>query len=437
MKETLFQKISAVTLEEDAPVLRDAWVLVRDGKIASVGTEEPSHGPDCEIIDGTRKALLPSFVNAHTHLPMTALRGYADGVPLQSWLSDWIFPAEDRLDDRAVKASTDLALAELLASGTTSASDMYMFCDTIARCALDAGLKLNISRGMTCFGAFDPETLQSVKDAEALIRDWHGAGDGRILAELCIHGEYTSPPELWRWVADRAAESGLGVHLHLSETESEQEACLRRWGKTPAAALAEAGVFRNRVTAAHCVWVTDEDIALLRQSGAAAIHCPVSNAKLGSGVAPLEKLTGAGVTVALGTDGASSNDALDLFGELKLTALLQRAVCRDAGLIRPIDVLRMATAGGAAAQGRAGECGKLAVGMDADLMVLDLDRPGLYPEHSLLSNLVYCATGRDVWMTMCRGETLYKAGQWLTVDVERAAYEMEHYAAPLVSGRLR
>ena len=137
MKETLFRNISAVTLDEDAPVLRNAWVLVRDGRIASVGTEEPPHGPGCEIIDGTRKALLPSFVNAHTHLPMTVLRGYADGVPLESWLNDWIFPAEDRLDDRAVRAGTDLALAELAASGTTSASDMYMFCDVIAGCALD------------------------------------------------------------------------------------------------------------------------------------------------------------------------------------------------------------------------------------------------------------------------------------------------------------
>ena len=436
MKETLFRKIAAVTLAADAPVLSDACVLVRDGKIAFVGTAEPPHSPDCEIIEGARRALLPSFTNAHTHLPMTALRGYADGVPLDRWLNDWIFPAEDRLDDRAVRAATDLALAELISSGTTGASDMYMFCDTIARCALEAGFKLNAARGMTCFGPFDPDALQSAKDALALIRDWHGAGEGRIRVDLSIHGEYTSPPELWRWVAETASAHGLGVHLHLSETKGEQEACLGRWGKTPAQVLAEAGVFRNPVTAAHCVWVTEEDMDLLRRSGATAVCCPVSNAKLGSGIAPVPGMLRAGINLALGTDGASSNDSLDLFEELKLTAILHRAAACDAGLISPAEALRMATAGGAAAQGRGAESGRLAPGYDADLMVLDLDRPGLSPEHSLLSNIVYCAGGRDVWLTMCKGETLYKNGEWLTLDVERATYEMAHYAAPLISGRL-
>lgn len=422
---------------EAEPVLRDAYVLVEDTKIKYVGTAEPQHDADCEIVDGTRRALLPAFINAHTHLPMTALRGYADGVPLASWLNDWIFPAEDRLNARAVKACTDLALAELAASGTVSASDMYMFCDTIAKCSLNAGMKLNVARGMLCFeDSFDFASNERGRETTALYNEWHNASDGLIRVDACIHGEYTSNPNMWRAVADFASERGIRIHLHLSETKSEHDGCVERRGVTPTRALYDAGVFRNPVTAAHGVWLTDEDMAILAESGAAVVHNPVSNLKLASGIARVPAMMRAGITVALGTDGSSSNDSLDLFEEIKLSSMLHRAAALDAALIPPIQALGMATMGGAAAQGREGETGRIAEGYDADLTVISLDRPALCPEHSLVSNLVYCARGSDVYMTLCRGKTLYRAGEWLTIDVERAMYETEHYAAPLVSGKL-
>ena len=179
-----------------------------------------------------------------------------------------------------------------------------------------------------------------------------------------------------------------------------------------------------------------EDIEILARHGAVVAHCPVSNLKLASGIAPVAALARAGVRVALGTDGASSNDSYDLFEELKLAALLQRAAEFDAAAITPAQALEMATAGGAAAQGRQRESGRLAVGYDADLVVLDLERPGLCPQHSLLSNIVFCARGSDVYMTLCRGRTLYRSGEWLTLDVERARYEVQNYAAPLISGKM-
>ncbi len=437
--QILFSKIAAVTLEDGAPVLENAYVLVDGTKITYVGTEEPPHDADCEIIDGSGRALLPGFINAHTHLPMTALRGYADGIPLDRWLNEFIFPAEDRLDARAVRAATDLALAEMCSSGSVSASDMYMFCGEIADCAVRAGMKLNVARGLV-IQSENPEEIrrsQGWREQEELLRDWQGAGDGLIRVDASIHGEYTSTPQLWDAVRDFAMANGLRIQLHLSETYAEHHGCKERRWMTPAMALMATGVFDCPVTAAHGVFLEKDDITALKfKRGFVLAHCPVSNLKLGSGIAPMRRLLENGVTVALGTDGASSNDSHDMFEEIKLAAMLHRGVEQDAELVTPVQALKMATEGGAAAQGRGDECGKLAAGYDADLTVLDLSRPGLHPQHSLVSNIVYCARGSDVYMTLCRGRTLYRAGEWKTIDVERAIYEVDRYAAPLVSGRL-
>ena len=432
---TLFEHVTVVTMNDQAQVLEDAYVLVLDEIIWSVGTKPPKGDFD-RVIDGRGKVMLPGLVNAHTHVPMSLLRGYADGYDLQTWLNDYIFPAEDRLDSRAVRAGTDVALAELIACGVTCFADMYYFCDDIIERTLEAGLSANIARGITCFdeSAFDPQTYPPFAEQRALLDRWQGAENGRILIDACVHGEYTSFPRLWREQAAWAKENGLGMHVHLSETKPEQEACLGRWGKTPAQVLDEAGIWDVPAIAAHCVWLTPEDRKLLAARGVTAVHNPVSNLKLGSGVADVPALLAEGVNVALGTDGASSNNNLDLFEEIKLAAILHKGVQRDLTAVSAYQALEMATARGARALRR--NAGQVAPGRDADLILVDFNRPGLTPCHDVISNLVYSARGSDVVLTMARGRVLYEAGDWKTIDVPKALAEAADYGAPLVAGKL-
>jgi len=411
---------------DDSGVLYCAYVLVRGGKIAYVGTEEPKefHG---EVIDGLGKVLIPGLINCHTHIPMTALRGYADGYDLDTWLNKYIFPAEDRLDDRCVQICSDIALAEMAACGTSSFSDMYMFCDVIAERAVAAGMKLNLGRGVSFFGeSFDFDSYHSTAETKSLFKRWHGYDDGRVRLDACVHGEYTSSPEVWRGIAAFARENAVGVHLHLSETKKEHEDCKRRRGMTPAEAFLDAGLFDSPVTAAHCVWLEPGDIEILARSGATAVHCPVSNMKLGAGFAPVPELLSEGVNVALGTDGVSSNNSHDLFEEIKAAALIHKAARHDPSLISAETALKMATVAGAKAQGRENECGRIRVGLDADLALLDFAKPQLQPCHDPLSNLVYSARGSDVVLTMVRGRIIYKNGKLLTIDAEKAIAELDY-----------
>jgi 5-methylthioadenosine/S-adenosylhomocysteine deaminase len=431
--DTLFSGVTAVMTDEDCGILENAYVLVSEGIISSVSPTRPASFSGREI-DGTRRVLLPALTNAHTHVPMTLLRGYADGYDLQTWLNDYIFPAEARLDSRAVRTGAALAAAELLACGVGSVSDMYYFCNDIIEELVSAGLTANIARGATHFGgAFDPETHQACAEMRALYDRWHNYNDGQIKIDACIHGEYTSDERLWRYMADFGRERGLGMHVHLSETKTEHEACLKRYGKTPAAVFEDAGVWLPGSIAAHCVWVSDEDIALLCARGVTAVHNPISNLKLGSGVAPVPKFLRAGVNVALGTDGASSNNAGDLFGEIRAAALIHNGVSLDPAALSAGDVLKMATVNGAKAQRR--NAGVLRAGAEANLILLDFDKPHLLPCHSVVSKLVYGARGSDVCLTMVRGNVLYENGAWRTIDMEKVNWEISHYAVPKILGR--
>ncbi|MCF0122987.1 MAG: amidohydrolase [Ruminiclostridium sp.] len=432
--KTLLHNCRALLMDEAETLLNNAFVVVEDETILSVGTQRPE-GPFDREIDGRGNLLMPGLVNAHTHIPMTLLRGYGGGCDLQTWLNQWIFPAEAKLDDRAVAAGTGLGLAEMIANGTTAIADMYMHTPAIAKAVFDAGLSANLSVGGVYFGApedFSPETCGDCSNQIRLTEEWHGAGNGQILVDASIHGEYTSNAPLWQWMADYARDKGLGLHIHVSETQAEHQASLDRHGATPIRALDCFGVWDIRAIAAHCVWTTPEDWAIMAEKGIACAHNPVSNLKLGSGVAPIPDMLRAGVTVALGTDGVASNNATDLFGEMKFAATIHPGVRRDPLAIRPMDVLRMATCDGAKALGR--KAGRIQPGYIADLILVDFHRPNLTPCHSAADNLVYSATGRDVVMTMARGKVLYKDGIFFTLDLERIRREVETYALPLIFG---
>ena len=428
----LIHNCTAVLTDEAGTVLPNAYVVVEGTKIRSVSTQRP-WGSFEEQIDGRGNVLMPGFVNAHSHVPMTAMRGYGDGNNLQDWLHNYIFPVEARWDDRAIRACTDLGLAEMIASGVTTIADMYGHTDAVAQEVAASGISANLCCGGVQFtDTFDPATHHDCVVQRELTEKWHGYNDGQILVDASIHGEYTSHHPLWQWMADYAREHGLGMHVHISETRTEHAECLARHGKTPIQVLNDYGVWDVRAIAAHCVWTTEDDWAGMAEKGVACVHNPVSNLKLGSGVAWIPAMKAAGVPIALGTDGVSSNNNQDMFEEMKFAAVLHNGVTRDPLALLPQDVLAMATREGAKALGR--QTGRIAPGYVADLILVDFTRPHLTPCHSVMDNLVYAAHGSDVVMNMARGKIIYKDGTFLTLDLEKIQAEVKSYALPRLFG---
>ena len=426
----LIHNCTAALMDEAGTVLPGAFVAVEGTQITYVGAQRPQ-GSFEEEIDGEGGVLMPGFVNAHTHVPMTAMRGYGDGNNLQDWLHNYIFPVEARWDDRAIRCCTDLGLAEMIASGVTCIADMYGHSPAIAQEVAAAGISANLSVGGVQFtDDFNPDTHNDCRVQRELTEQWHGYNDGQILVDASVHGEYTSHQQLWRWMAGYAREHGLGMHVHISETRSEHEECLARHGKTPIQVLNDYGVWDGRAIAAHCVWTTPEDWAVMAEKGVSAIHNPMSNLKLGSGIAPVPAMKKAGVNVCLGTDGVSSNNCTDFFGDLKIAAILHNGAGCDPLALLPIDALRMATANGGRALGR--KTGVIAEGYTADLILVDFSHLNLTPCHSVLSNLAYAAHGSDVRMNMARGRVIYKDGDFLTIDIQRVKREVADYALPLL-----
>ena len=428
--DTLFSNVTVVTMDEELRVLFSAFVGVTDGKISYISKKAPEEQPR-EIINGEGMVLMPGLINCHTHLPMSPMRGYADDVDLQTWLNDHIFPCEDRLDGRSVKAATLLSIAECLRFGTTSVSEMYYFCDEIAQAVAESGIKANISRAITHFGEdFDFEKDTRCQEMVELVDKWHGYDNGRIKIEASIHGEYTSHHEVWDAVSEYAINEGLGMHVHLSESKKEHEECKERHGLTPAQVFDCHNVFHAPAIDSHCVWLEPEDMKILAKPKTTPVHCPVSNLKLASGCADVTAMIKSGMNVALGTDSNASNNNLDMFEEIKAATLMAKGKSLDPTALPAQAVLMMATVCGARAQKREQECGMIKVGMDADLIMLDFTQPHLMPCHNVMSHLAYCVSGHDVVMTMVRGKILYAAGKYTTIDLDKVVRELAEHVMP-------
>ena len=433
--DTLFSHATVVTMDESMHIYTDGFVGITGGRIAYVGkTPPPEGGKPRKIIDAAGMVLMPGLINCHTHLPMTILRGCADDYDLQTWLTQHIFPREDRLDDRCVKAAALLGIAECLQFGVTSVSEMYDHVGAIAEAAAESGIKANISRGTTMFigDDFDFETFPACRELAAAREKWDGYDSGRLRIEAAIHAEYTSTHQLWDAVSEYCINEGVRLQVHLSETENEHSSCLEKYGLTPAEVLDCHHVFDVPAVAAHCVWLSESDMKLLAKRKVSAVHCPVSNLKLASGVADVPAMVRAGMNVALGTDGTASNNNLDLFEEIKYAALLAKEKHHDPTALAAPAALMMATVCGARAQGREAECGMIKTGMDADLILLDFTRPHLMPCHNVLSSLAYSARGGDVVMTMVRGRILYAEGKFPTIDLSAVVKDLAEYAMPRV-----
>ncbi len=425
----IFEKIAV--LKADGTYLPSCYVGVRGDRIAYVGETAPTEDYG-ERIDGADRLLMPGLVNAHTHVAMTLLRGYGEDLPLQSWLFDRIFPFEDKLFEEAVYWGSMLGIAEMLMTGTTSFTDMYYFCDETVRAVLESGIKANIGRGISCFDASKKlKDLPAYADTKALIGQYHGASNGRVLIDVAPHAEYTTRPDLLQDAADLAAAHDLRMHIHLSETASEHKECVGRHGVTPTRLLEKVGVLDRPLTAAHGVWLTPDDVACLAEHGATVAHCAKSNLKLGSGIAPIAQYRSRGLSVAVGTDSAASNNALDMVDELRMAALLAKGSTRDAGAMPAEQVLYMGTRAGALSQGRT-DSGDIAEGYRADLVMLDLTDIGMCPSHAPLSNFLYGAGSRAVCQTVVDGKTVYQNGTFLTLDIEKVRYETQRAVDKIV-----
>ena len=421
----LFADIAVLT--SDGTIAEHQYVAVQNGRIAYVGDTCPP-GDFGERYDGQNRLLLPGFVNAHTHTPMTLLRGYAENLPLDRWLNERVFPFEDRIQGEDAYFAALLAIAEMVSTGTTSFSDMYYFSDDVLRAVRDSGMKCNFSRAITSFRDGDIHALQSFQESERILAEWQGTGDGRIQIDMSLHAEYTNRRTIIEQFAKIAADHGVRAHIHLSETEKEHRECKARYGLTPAALFSACGVFQVPTTAAHCVWVEPQDVEIFRAAGVSVATNPASNLKLGSGVCDTVRLLENGVNVAIGTDSAASNNNLDMYKELYLCALLPKGFLRRPDVLSERTALKMATENGYIAQGRT-DCGRVKEGWRADLQVVDLHTVRMTPHHDTVNNLVYAASGAGVLLTMVDGRVLYRDGKFPTIDIEKVKFEVEARAA--------
>lgn len=419
----LFKNISYV---DESFKTQTGSILVKDGKIDWIGKDAPADY-NGEVYNGNNKILLPGFFNIHCHVPMVLLRGYGEGLPLQRWLNEKVFPFEDKLDPDAMYWGGLMGMAEMIKSGAVSFTDMYFFLEAIAKAVDECGLKANLTNAALAFSD-DAKYMdnRAGKETKWLCGHVKTLKHDRIRCDAGLHAEYTSNPNMVRQVSEFAVENNLRMQVHVSETASEHSGSKeRRDGLTPAAHLAKHGLFDVPTTAAHCVFVEDSDIEILREKNVTVAHCPSSNLKLGSGIARVWEMHQKGVNVGIGTDGASSNNNLNVLEEVNLASILQKGANQDPMCMDASSTLKMATLNGAKSQGR-DDCGCIKAGNRADLVVYDLDKPHLQPVFDALANVLYAAQANDVCMTMVDGKVLYKDGELLTIDIEKVVAEAKN-----------
>lgn len=419
----LFKNADILVGNGNFNVIEGAYLAVDGNTISYIGTDEPKDIFD-EIKDMRGKLLMPGLINCHNHCPMVLLRGIGSDLPLQQWLFDTVFPIEDKLTAEEIKAGSELALLEMIAGGTVSFSDMYFEPEMTIKAVAESGMKANITRPVQSFDPNEtPEQSYRMKEAIELYDKYNNTFDGRVLIDFCIHAEYTCTETIARAFIEKVNERSGNLHIHLSETKKEHDECVEKYGKTPAEWFDNLGGFESSAFAAHCVWLTESDMDLFRRKGVGVVHNPTSNMKLASGFAPIQKMLDMGINVALGTDGASSNNNLDMFEEMHIASIIHNGYLLDATAMNADTVLKTATVNGAKVQRRA-DCGELKVGNRADIVAVSLDSPHMVPALDKKALLTYSAQSSDVFMTMVDGKNLYENGEYKTLDKERIYYDI-------------
>ena len=411
---------------EESPLFRGHVGISGDRIVAVCRNEEESERfrQGCvgtvQEIDGRGKLLMPGLINTHNHVAMTLMRGYADDMPLMPWLTEKIWPFEEKERPDDVRLGAEVGIAEMLLGGTTAFVDMYWMQTSVAEAVCRSGIRAVLSPCFVdaCFEEFE-------RDLEIVLERYAGSGDGRIGVMIAPHAPYTCSPEHLRRALELSRRYGLGINIHVAETKTEIETIARQYGKSPVVHLRDLGMFERPTLAVHGVYLSNEDIALLKEHGVSVAHNPQSNMKISSGIAPVARLLREGINVGIGTDGACSNNDLDMWEEMRSASFLQKVATDDPCVLPAYEVLKMATVNGAKAIGMEGKLGQIAEGMLADVILIDLCKPHLSPCHDLVANLVYCCKSSDVDTVIVNGRIVVEHGRLLTLDTTALCGEIQ------------
>jgi len=419
------KNIDIITMDAQNPIIKNGNIAISGNSIAYVGEgmTPPGFVPD-RLIIGRNKLAMPGLVNTHAHSAMTILRNFANDLVLQEWLFDKVFPAEAQIKENDVYWGVMLAVAEMIKSGTTSFADMYLFMDSTARAVKESGIRANLSKSPVLFDKDgDGGIIDDFADCRRFHNDWNNAADGRIITSVEVHSPYLFDKPNMIKAAELAADIGSRIQIHILETAAEREEAMKKYGMSPVKLCDECGIFNVPVIAAHCVHMSDEDIDIFVERKVSVSHNPTSNLKLASGIAPIPDMMKKGINITLGTDGAASNNNLDMFNEINLAALIHKGVNNDPTLVTAEEALKMATSNGAKAIGF-DDTGSIKEGFKADIILLDTDKPHFCPMNDPLSAIVYSANGSDVDTVIVDGEILMESRQLKSVDEERIKYEV-------------
>ncbi|QEK11880.1 amidohydrolase [Crassaminicella thermophila] len=410
----LIKNPSILCFDKEKVFIENKDIAIKDGVIQYIGEIPKSFEYD-KLISATDKLVMPGLINTHTHLPMSLLRNYADDLPLWEWLTEKVWPIEPKLTEEIVYWGSMLSIAELIMSGVTCFNDMYNFADTVAKAAQDAKI-----RGCICDTLFDKtrDDQSDFKITRDLYKKWHKSNNDRIRVFVGPHAPYTCSADYLKKIIPLAKELNTGIHIHLSESIKEVQDSINTYGKSPVKHLYDLGLFDVHTLAAHCVHLSDEDILILKDKNVHVLNNPVSNLKLANGFSPVYKMLKNKINVALGTDSSCSNNNLNMFEEMKLASILNKGITGDSTAVPAATALKMATINGAKALGIEDKVGSIEVGKCADIILIDLNKPHLYPKHNIVSLLVYSIQGSDVDTVIVDGNILMENRKLTTINLE-------------------
>lgn len=424
----LIKNATLLSMGDKEEPVENVEVAIEKDKIKYIG-EVPEDFYAEKVIDARESLVIPGLIDGHTHIAMSLFRNYADDLPLMEWLKTRIWPLEEKLTAQDVYWGSMLGVAELIRSGVTCFSDMYFFMEETAKAVEEAGIRAVLARGLV---GGDNDDGRRFEETRKLYKSWHNGAGGRIKVMVGPHAPYTCSPGYLRKVVELARELNVGIHIHIAESADEVEESLKNYGKSPVRHIYDLGLFDIPTVAAHCVHLSDEDIEILAENKVSVVNNPTSNLKLASGFAPVEKMIKKGINVALGTDGPSSNNNLNMFEEINLAAIINKSVNHDATSIPAITAIKMATVNGAKALGLEKEIASIEVGKKADLIIIDTQKPHFYPRHNIISAVAYSAQASDVKTVIVDGKIVMEDYEIKTIDTERIMFETEKAAKDLM-----
>ncbi|NLF36639.1 MAG: amidohydrolase [Clostridiaceae bacterium] len=420
---TMIKNADILTMDDEFTILNNQVICIQDNKIVYIGEDEPFFFLPNRIINAKGKIVMPGLINSHTHCAMTLMRNRSNDLPLERWLSEGIFPVEANLTYKDVYSGAMLGITEMIKNGITSYLDMYYIHEASLEAISQTGIRANLSYGVSTSSKVKELGKQGAEEyCKNFVINNKKAFKGRVNTSIEVHSVYlVDEPELVL-SAQMAKETDTLIHIHLHETETEVENCIKKYGLTPIQVCEKIGILSNKVTAAHTVHVNDDDMALLRDRKVIPVHNPSSNMLLGSGFADISKMIGMGITPALGTDGAASNNTLDMFKEMHLAALIHKGYKHNSSAISAKQILKMATAYGSKALGF-DDCGIIKKDMLADLIIVNTDSVNMTPYHDPVSALVYSARATDVDTVLVNGEILMQNRELISIDEQKVKFE--------------